>query len=187
MVMFDESAVIDATKHWLSDVVIRLNLCPFARQPFVAGSMRFRVSQADNEAQLLMDLAAEIAYLTATPTTETTLLIHPGMLNDFLDYNDFLALCDALLVDLSVDGVFQIASFHPHYQFAGTTDDAIENYTNRSPAPMLHLLREDRITEALASYPDPAVIPENNIARLRSLSPDAMVKLKAYTAALAKA
>src|SRR3954462_5488311 len=145
----DEQRVIDATRRWVAGVVIGLNLCPFARRVFDAGLIRYAVTAAADAGALLDDLARELTALAAAPRAEveTTLLIHPRALADFLDYNDFLADADRLVRDLGLRGVIQIAGFHPAYQFAGTAPDAAENYTNRSPHPMLHLLREDSITE----------------------------------------
>ncbi|WP_171475001.1 DUF1415 domain-containing protein [Frigoriglobus tundricola] len=167
----DERAVIEATRSWVFEVVIGLNLCPFARRPFAADLIRYAVTCATTEAALLEVLEAELAALVAVPrtTVETTLLIHPHALADFLDYNDFLATADALLSDLDLEGVIQIASFHPEYQFAGTKPDAVENYTNRSPYPMLHLLREESVSEVNGDPEAIAGIPERNIETLRGL------------------
>jgi hypothetical protein len=167
----NHEAAIDATRQWIATVVIGLNLCPFARRVFDAGLIRFVVSDASDEAALIADLTRELTALAAAPRSEveTTILIHPGVLADFLDYNDFVAMTDDLLRSLRLRGVIQIAGFHPGYQFAGTAADAVENYTNRSPLPMLHLLREASITE-VAHDPDAlAGIPERNIETLRKL------------------
>jgi hypothetical protein len=167
----DEQAILDLTRRWIADVVIGLNLCPFARKPFDTDLIRYVVTTVTTEEALRETLAAEFTALTNTPRTsvETTLLIHPNVLTDFLDYNDFLSTADTLVRELGLEGVIQIASFHPRYQFAGTKPDAVENYTNRSPYPMLHLLREESITEVNR---DPAVmagIPERNIATMKAL------------------
>lgn len=175
-------AVIDATRRWISSIVIELNLCPFARRVFVAEKIRYVVSDAANEEQLLNDLADEIMRLAGSRNSEieTTLLIHPQALSDFLDYNDFLSAADDLIKSLGQRGVIQLASFHPHYRFAGTEADDVENYTNRSPFPMLHLLREESIT-AVNEAPDELLeIPRRNIETLRKLGLEAMrQKLKA--------
>lgn len=167
----DERAVIDATRRWISTVVIGLNLCPFARRVFSGELVRYVVAPATDPDTLLTDLANELATLTSAPRDriETTLLIHPHALTDFLDYNDFLGPADGLVDELGLRGVIQIASFHPQYQFAGTKPDAVENYTNRSPYPMLHLLREESVSEVNRDPAALANIPEQNIATLKAL------------------
>lgn len=167
----DQLAVIEATRRWIVSIVIGLNLCPFARRVLEGDKIRYVVSDATEATTLLDDLRREAEFLAATPiaTIETTLLIHPHVLNDFLTYNDFLDDAERSLKRQGLDGILQIASFHPDYQFADTTPDAIENYTNRSPYPMLHLLREESIT-AVVDNPDvPSDIPERNIDTLRKL------------------
>src|SRR5262249_55499699 len=148
---------------------IGLNLCPFARRPFAAGLIRFIVTPATTEEELLEVLTAELTALAATSrdTIETTLLVHPNALADFLDYNDFLATTDDQVRALGLEGVIQLASFHPRYQFAGTDSDAVENYTNRSPYPMLHLLREESVSEVNRDPAAMAEIPERNIETLK--------------------
>jgi hypothetical protein len=160
-----------ATQDWLDKAVIGLNLCPFAKAVRVKNQIRFAVSDASDAEALLHDLADELELLAnADPQQiDTTVLIHPRALADFLDFNDFLGVADDLLEERELDGVLQIASFHPQYQFAGTTPDDIENYTNRSPYPILHLLREDSIERAVEAFPDAADIYESNMARLRKL------------------
>jgi uncharacterized protein len=159
------------TQRWLERAVIGLNLCPFAKAEHVHGRIRYRVSDARTTDMLAQHLEEEITFLLAADPakTETTLLIHPQVLGKFLDYNDFLADADAVLERTDPDVQLQIASFHPYYQFAGTAADNIENYTNRSPFPMLHLLREDSVERAVAAFPDAAQIYERNIATLRQL------------------
>jgi uncharacterized protein len=158
-----------ATRQWLEEVVIGLNLCPFARKELVNNRVRFVVSSADSEEALLAELQAELLHLDDHPETETTLLVHPGVLADFDTYNEFLAVGDGLLELLELDGIFQIASFHPDYRFADTGPDDAENFTNRSPFPMLHLLREASVERAVESHPDPDAIPERNIALMQRL------------------
>lgn len=153
---------IESTRRWVETVVVDLNLCPFARRELVKNRVRFTLSAARSEEQLLVALESELSLLEADTTVETTLLIHPDVLADFLDYNQFLDLADGLLLQMNLDGIYQVASFHPDYQFAGTEADDVENYTNRSPYPMLHLLREDSIEEAIASHQDVAGIPAKN-------------------------
>jgi len=167
----DEPAVIAATQSWLEKAVIGLGLCPFAKAVHVRGQIRYAVSAARSTRDLIADLTAELHALQAADpeVVETTLLIHPGVLADFPDYNDFLDDADALLDELELTGIIQIASFHPRYRFAGTQPDAIENYSNRSPYPMLHLLREESVERAVTTYPDVADIPEKNIETLNRL------------------
>lgn len=167
----DASSVLNATRAWLEHAVIGLNLCPFARAVQRRGQVRFVVSMATDTDALAADLATELQHLDATDpqTTDTTLLIHPLVLTDFIDYNAFLKPAERIVKRLGLRGVIQVASFHPHYVFADCADDAIENYTNRSPYPMLHLLRENSIARAVAAFPDPEAITENNIATLRRI------------------
>lgn len=162
-------AVIAATRDWLEKAVIGLNLCPFAKAVNVRGQIRYAVSEADTAEALLADLVDELRLLAAADPEliDTTLLIHPGALADFLDYNDFLDVADAAVEDLGLAGEIQIASFHPDYQFADSDPDDIGNYTNRSPYPTLHLLREVSVERAVAAYPDAADIFERNIETLR--------------------
>lgn len=172
----DRQAVIDATRRWISSVVIELNLCPFARRVFEAETIRYVVSDSTDEAALLHELADEIMLIVRTPVSaiETTFLIHPQVLSDFLDYNDFFDAVDDLIDRLGQRGVVQLASFHPHYQFAGTDLEAVENYTNRSPYPMMHLLREESVS-AVNTNPDEMLeIPRRNIETLRGLGLEAM-------------
>jgi hypothetical protein len=165
----DAMAAVASTRAWLEKAVIGLDLCPFARA--VQDRVRYAVSPAEEPADLLADLAAELRVLAeADPgEIETTLLIHPRVLADFLDYNDFLDDADDVLAELGLEGVVQIASFHPGYQFAGAGPDDIENYTNRSPYPMLHLLREESVERAVETFPDTSRIYEKNIETLRRL------------------
>jgi uncharacterized protein len=165
------NAVLNATQMWLERIVIGLNLCPFAKAVHIKQQIRWVVSQATSAEQLAQDVQHELALLRdADPAhIDTTLLIHPLVLQDFIEYNDFLNQADALLDQMQLDGVVQIASFHPHYQFAGTVADDVTNHTNRSPYPMLHLLREDSVARAVAATPDAAQIYERNMATLRRL------------------
>lgn len=171
--------VIEATRRWLEKAVIGLNLCPFAGQPWRQGRIRMQVSDATNLQELAQDLADELLALQdADPAyRETTLLIHPNVLGDFLDYNDFLDIADRLLEDLGLDGTLQVASFHPDYQFADSAPDDPANCTNRSPYPMLHLLREASIEKAAANHPAPEAIFERNIETLRDLGVEGWKKL----------
>jgi len=168
--------VIAGFRCWIEQVVIGLNLCPFARQPYEGGKVRLVVSAAGEPGQLLVDLEQELAQLRAVDhqEIETTLLIHPHVLADFLDYNDFLAVVDDFLEQGGYAGEFQVASFHPDYRFAGTSSSDAENYTNRSPWPALHLLREASIEQALAGYGNPDDIPARNIRTMNKLGAQAM-------------
>jgi uncharacterized protein len=165
------TTVIAATQDWLERAVIGLNLCPFAKAVHLKRQIRYVVSDAGDAQALLADLLRELEFLAeADPEqVETTLLIHPGALGDFLDYNDFLEVADAAVAELGLDGELQVASFHPDYQFDGTAPDAIENFSNRAPYPTLHLLRESSVEKAVAAFPDAAGIYERNIETLRAL------------------
>lgn len=175
----DRQAIVEATRRWISSVVIGLNLCPFAARVFLGGQIRFAVSEAEDGISLLDDLAAELRSLVSTPASEveTTLLLHPRALADFLDYNDFLGDADHLIRRLGLRGVVQIASFHPKYQFAGPEPDAVANYTNRSPYPMLHLLREESVTAIAADPEELLAIPTRNVETLNRLGREKMVEL----------
>lgn len=172
-------AILSATQLWLEQAVIGLNLCPFAKAVHMKQQIRYVVSEATTPQQLHASLLAEIAFLLAADPeqVETTLLIHPHVLHDFLDFNDFLDVADALLVELQAEGILQIASFHPAYQFFGTKPEDIENYTNRSPYPILHLLREASVERVLETYPDTDDIAERNIQTLQQLGLQGWQKL----------
>jgi len=179
----DEQVVV-ATRRWIDIAVIGLNLCPFARAVVAGGHVRFRVSHAREADEVGVDLVEELRFLAAAEpeTIETTLLIHPWALTDFLAFNDFLAVADALLVELGLRGDVQIASFHPDYRFVGTREEDLGNCTNRSPFPILHLLRETSIERALATIPDPAAIYERNIETMRRLGRDGWERLRSQFA-----
>lgn len=170
----EHESVLGATRQWVSEVVIGMNLCPFARRELVKETIRFVVTDAGSEDALLMALQDELVHLDEHPEVETTLLVHPGVLKGFGQYNEFLAAADGLLECLELDGIYQVASFHPDYQFGGTEVDDAENYTNRSPYPMLHLLREKSLERAIAGYPGTELIPERNIALMNRLGADHM-------------
>jgi len=167
----EDAPYIADTTRWVERAVIGLNLCPFARAPHVQGKLRMRVSHARDTDALLDDLCGELQSLNAlTPEEcETGLLIHPYVLTDFLDYNDFLDVADAALQTLDLEGVWQVASFHPDYQFADSSADDITNFSNRSPWPTLHLLREASVERAMESMSDTDAIYRNNIATLERL------------------
>jgi hypothetical protein len=172
---------IARTRRWLERAVIGLNLCPFAKAVTVKDQVRFVLSDATTPEALLAQLGEELLFLRdADPEhVDTTLIVHPDVLRDFLDYNDFLGEADGLVESLELEGILQVASFHPDYHFADSDPDDVENYTNRSPYPTLHLLREDSVSKAVAAFPDPDVIVERNIATLRALGADGWRKLLA--------
>lgn len=163
------SQYIKATQLWVNTMVVAENLCPFAKKELVKNKVHFQISNAHTEEALLHDLGVELERLTNSPTIETTLLIHPFVLTEFSKYNQFLDVSDKLLTILNLDGVFQIASFHPDYCFEGYESDDETNYSNRSPYPMLHILREESIERAVKNYPNPQDIPDNNIEKLKQL------------------
>ena len=166
-----EEEALGLTRRWLEQAVIGLNLCPFAKAVYAKQQVRFVYSDATTPEQLIEQLGEELLLLRDTPAdqVDTTLLVHPHVLQDFLDYNDFLEQADALVEVLELDGELQVASFHPDYQVADSAPGDIENCTNRSPFPTLHLLREDSIDRAVEAYPDPDAIVERNYATLRQL------------------
>ena len=170
---------IEQTRHWLEQAVIGLNLCPFAKAVHTRGQIRWVESSATDVQGLMSDLVHELQLLAAADpeAVDTTLLVHPQVLGDFLDYNDFLDLTDAALEELGLDGVLQIASFHPQYQFEGTEPDDAENLSNRSPHPTLHLLREDSVERAVAAFPEAESIYEKNIGTLEALGAEGWAKL----------
>jgi uncharacterized protein len=167
----DRLDVIDATQHWLTRAVIGLNLCPFAKGVHVKNQIRYAVSEARTLEDVMADLEQELRQLADTDSeqVDTTLLIVPHALRDFTEYNDALFFADTLLKQLKLQGELQIASFHPMYRFDGTGPDAIENYTNRAPYPIFHLLREASIERAVDAFPDAADIYERNMDTLRRL------------------
>jgi uncharacterized protein len=174
-----ETQVIADTRLWLERAVIGLNLCPFARAEYVRNRIAFRVTQATTPEALLSELETALRELMAIEPSkiETTLLIHPWVLQDFLDYNEFLGEADALLVRMELVGVVQIASFHPRYQFAGEDPGDMSHFTNRSPFPMLHLLREASVERAVGSGEDAATIVARNLKTVRGLGPEGWKRL----------
>jgi hypothetical protein len=163
--------IIEDTRDWLERAVIGLNLCPFAKAVHTRGQIRYVVSEAVNADELLDDLRRELQFLADVPAeqVDTTLLIHPDVLEDFLEYNDFLGEAEDAVAQMGLEGVLQVASFHPEYQFEGTEKDDVTNCTNRSPYPTLHLLREASVEQALAAFPEPEEIYEKNMETMRAL------------------
>lgn len=175
----DDDQIIAATRNWLEKAVIGLNLCPFAKAVYVKEQVRYVVSSATTPEALLETLMDELQLLSDTDpeVTDTTLLIHPFVLTDFLDYNEFLDVADAAVEDMQLDGELQVASFHPDYQFAETDANDIGNFTNRAPYPILHLLREDSIERAVEAFPEASEIFDKNIETLEKLGHDGWDKL----------
>jgi hypothetical protein len=167
----NEQEVISATREWLEKAVIGLNLCPFAKAVYVRNQVRIVVSEAPHLDGLLEDLDRELDLLAAADpdAIDTTLLIHPTLLPDFEDFNDFMVIAEAAVVEHDLEGVLQVASFHPRFQFADTEADDIGNYTNRAPYPTIHLIREESLSRALAGFPDPDSIYRRNIETLIKL------------------
>lgn len=170
---------IARTREWLEKAVIGLNLCPFAKPVLLKNQIRFHASAASTEEELLIDLRNELTLLArvAPEETDTTLLIHPHVLNNFLVYNAFLDTAEDLLVELDLEGVIQVASFHPEYCFADTDPGDVSNCTNRSPFPTLHLIRESSLERAIHSHPDTSVIYRTNIETMRRLGHDGWRRL----------
>jgi len=163
--------MVQDTLRWLERAVIGLNLCPFAKSVYVKGQVHCTVSAANDLETLRDDLLRELRDLVAhePAVRDTTVLVVQHLLQDFYDYNDFLNVADDCLLALDLEGVVQIASFHPKYQYAGTDEDDITNFTNRSPYPTLHLIREASIDRAVAAFPDAEAIFEVNLATLNRL------------------
>ena len=166
-----DEQVLQQTRHWLEKAVIGLNLCPFAKAVYVKNQVRLVVSHARHADDLLEELDRELALLVASPAEEieTTLLIHPTLFEDFLDFNDFMEIAEGVVDEHELEGVIQLASFHPKFQFDGTELDDIGNYTNRAPFAMLHLLREESIVRAVQAFPRAEAIFEENIKTLEKL------------------
>ncbi len=173
----NDEEIIHAVRQWVETFVVGMNLCPFAKRELVKNRVRFVTTAATTAEQLLQVLQTELELLNADPSVETTLLIHPAVLQDFYDFNDFLGFADSLLVDMELEGIYQVASFHPDYQFGGTRPGDAENYTNRAPYPVLHLLREESLERVIADYPDVDDIPERNIELMNSLGQDKLQAL----------
>ncbi|MES2976981.1 MAG: DUF1415 domain-containing protein [Pseudomonadota bacterium] len=168
--MTDEE-VLNQTRHWLEKAVIGLNLCPFAKAVYVKNQVRLVVSHARHADDLLEELDRELDLLVATPADEvdTTLLIHPTLFEDFLDFNDFLEIADGVVEEHELEGIIQLASFHPNFQFDGTEPDDMGNYSNRAPFAILHLLREESVERAVEAFPQAEAIFEENIRTLEKL------------------
>jgi hypothetical protein len=164
-----ESNAIEQTQQWIEKIVVGLNFCPFAKRELRKNAVRFVLNESGDTQDTLEQLIAECEFLDAHPETETTLLILPNGFDDFLHYLDLTELAEDLLAEQGYEGVYQVASFHPEYCFADADADDAANYTNRSPFPMLHLLREASLDIAIDSFPDIDSIPETNMQKARSL------------------
>ncbi len=175
-----QARALAETRAWVDRAVIGLNLCPFAKAPQVKGQVRYVVSTAQDPAALLADLITELERLAESKADklETTLLVHPRVLGDFADYNDFIAIAEDTVAELDLEGVLQVASFHPQYQFEGTAPDDITNATNRSPYPTLHLIREESIDRAVDAFPEAETIYEVNMATMERLGADGWAALQ---------
>ncbi|EHA1126157.1 hypothetical protein BOO29_08155 [Vibrio navarrensis] len=167
---------------WLDDVVIGLNLCPFAAKPQRNQQIKIHVSDADSEETLLQDILTQLLELDQSEPSEleTTLVVVPNMLEDFWDYNFFIDWVEALIKQQDWEGIFQVATFHPDYCFGGAQPEDDENLTNRSPYPIFHLIREESMEKVLRHYPNPEAIPDTNIARVSALTPEQRKQLFPY-------
>lgn len=169
--------IIEKVEHWVRTIVVGLNLCPFAQREIIKNRVRYTADFACTEEESLIALEIELRYLVDHQEVETTLLILPNAFPDFFKFNQFLNYVDGLLEETQLIGIIQIATFHPHYQFADTAADDVENYTNRSPYPILHLLREDSLEKAIKQYPDADQIPDSNITLLRNMGKSKLIEL----------
>ena len=164
-----EKTVIQQTKNWVEEIVIGLNLCPFASRPFQNETIEYIVNSGDSIERHLQQLADCFTHLDSSAEIETSLLIYPDAYQQFDDYLELLDFANQLLDDLDYTGIYQVASFHPLYRFEGSAEDDASNYSNRSPYPMLHLIRESDLEKAITNYPDIEQVPENNIKKLREI------------------
>ncbi|MFH0271333.1 DUF1415 domain-containing protein [Vibrio jasicida] len=178
----DINAITEQVDQWLNDVVIGLNLCPFAAKPQRNKQIKIFVSEASQEEALLEDILLQLIELSSTEPEklETTLVVVPNMLQDFWDYNFFIDWVEGLIKQQDWEGIFQVATFHPDYCFGGAEPEDDENLTNRSPYPVFHLIREESMEKVLKHYPDPESIPDTNIARVSALSEEERNKLFPY-------
>ncbi|UTZ21613.1 DUF1415 domain-containing protein [Vibrio campbellii] len=178
----DINAITEQVNQWLNDVVIGLNLCPFAAKPQRNKQIKIFVSEASQEEALLEDILLQLIELSNTELEklETTLVVVPNMLQDFWDYNFFIDWVEGLIKQQDWEGIFQVATFHPDYCFGGAEPEDDENLTNRSPYPVFHLIREESMEKVLKHYPDPESIPDTNITRVSALSEEERKKLFPY-------
>ena len=169
MTIFSNEHIIERTQNWVRSFIIKLNICPFAKREVEKGTVKFHVSLAKKQQQALEELLIELISLDRNEAVETTLFIFPSLFNDFFQYLDFVDYAELLLREQEYEGIYQLATFHPDYCFADTDVDDVSKYTNRSPYPMLHILREESLEKAIAYYGDTGVIPENNINTMQNL------------------
>lgn len=174
-----EELFVSTTRRWIEKVVIGLNLCPFAAKPFKEDKIRYLVQASPDKTHLVDKVILEATLLAdeQNKSFETTLIIHPDLLTDFMDYLDFIDYLEETLAGIHLEGVIQIASFHPVYQFEGTEEEDPENYTNRSPYPMIHLLKEDSVSRAVDLYPNIEQIPDDNIKTMNQLGLEGIKKM----------
>lgn len=177
--MLTNQLIIEQTQHWIHSFVIKLNLCPFAKREMDRNSVRIQPSHAASTDEAMIDFKQEIELLNTSPSIETILVVYASFLNDFFDYLDFVDKATKFLDKAGYEGIYQLATFHPDYCFADTSSTDVTNYTNRSPYPMLHLLREESIEKAIFFYGDTDEIPNNNMKLLRDLGLDAVKKILA--------
>jgi len=170
----NKSIAILSVRKWVESFVVEHNICPFAKRPLTENTIRFTETEADTQEGLLEALQFELEHLLDNKSVETSLLIHPNVLQDFYEYNEFLNYVDKLLEEMQLEGIFQIASFHPDYQFAGTEPNDVENYTNKSTFPMLHILREESVEKVIEKHPDINQIPIRNIELMESMGHEAL-------------
>lgn len=171
--------ITEATQNWLKSVIIEYSICPFAKREMEKGRIFFSINHDADIESCLQQLMLECDRLDTNPDIETTLLIYADAFTAFDDYLDFIEIAEMLLSDQGYDGIYQLASFHPDYCFQGSNQDDAANYTNRSPYPMLHLLRETSIDQAVTSHPDTESIPQHNIELTRKLG---LAKMQALLA-----
>ncbi|MEH6446428.1 MAG: DUF1415 domain-containing protein [Oceanospirillaceae bacterium] len=174
---------LESSQQWVEKIVVGLNLCPFAKPVIKANGLRYALTQSVVRDELIAFFLAELELISNANelTIATSLVIYPNALGDFYDYLDFVAQCEELLAQAGLNAEFQIASFHPDYQFAGVSEDDVSHWTNRSPFPMLHLIREAQMSRVLANHPNPDSIPERNIELLREMGKKAILQLTAKT------
>ena len=169
--------IIEQTQQWLRSFIVKLNICPFAKREIERGTLKICVASAKKLQQALEELLLEIIFLDTNPNVETTLIIFPSLFGDFFRYLDFIDYAEQLINDQGYEGVYQLATFHPDYCFADTDFNDVTNYTNRSPYPMVHLLREESLEKAIAYYGNTEQIPQNNIATLKKLGLPYIIEL----------
>lgn len=175
--MAEDEAIIQQTRNWIRSFIVKFNICPFAKKELNRGSLRLQLARPEKIEQGLEELIMELALLDKQTSIETTLLIYPDLFRDFFHYLDFVNLAEHLLIESGYEGIYQLASFHPEYCFADVDFDDVSNYTNRSPYPMIHILREDSVEKAIAYYGNTDKIPEKNIATMHQLGKEAIEQI----------